>query len=205
MPVFHEHNAIFLHIGKTGGFSIEKSLGLPNMDYKVFNKDVVYGLNKGTMTQHANLEYIQKYITADQARDYYKFTIVRNPWDRMVSAFFYLYDGHVKRFETFEKWLDHKYKMVINGKYKQGSHYTPQIEYTHKNGTQVVDFVGRFESLDDSFETIVHHLNLKNTPLKHINISKKRGGHYNIYYNDKSKKQVEEMYGEEIDFFKYNF
>ena len=50
MPVFHDLKLVYYHIPKTGGYSMEKYLGLPHLDYRVFNSEYVWGLKKGVMT-----------------------------------------------------------------------------------------------------------------------------------------------------------
>ena len=206
MPVFHNHRAIFLHIGKTAGFSIEKALGMGGKDYKVFDEEVVYGLNKGVMTQHAKLSYIEQFLTDKQKKEYFKFTIVRNPWDRMVSAYHYLHDFHVKKFGDFEKWLEHKHDMVTNNKYREGSHYTPQVEFTHCDGQQVVDYIGRFEDLEGSYKHICNSIGIEYVPLKKLNPSKSRKkSRYIEYYNQGTAKMVEDMYSGDIEVYDYKF
>ena len=203
MPVFHEHKIIFFHIGKTGGFSIEKALGLGQLDYRVFDDRVVHGLNKGVMTQHARPGYVRDIVGDDIFNEYYKFTIVRNPWDRMVSAYHYLYDFHVKKFGDFPTWLKHKYDMVTMNKYKEGSHYTPQIEFTHEDGVQVVDYIGRFEQLNESFDYICKKVDISNISLPMLNKSKHKKKSYIEYYTPETVKLVEEMYCEDIIEFGY--
>ncbi len=205
MPVFHNHRAIFLHIGKTAGFSIEKALGMESKDYREFDKDAVYGLNKGVMTQHARLPYIEQFLTDEQVKEYFKFTVVRNPWDRMVSAYHYLYDFHLKKFGDFSTWLEHKYNMVVNNKHREGSHYTPQVEFTHQNGEQVVDYIGRFEQLDACFQYIREKLELDDAVLKTLNKSKHRKKKYFDYYTPETVKMVEEMYASDIELFNYTY
>lgn len=204
VPVFNKHKVVFLHIGKTGGFSVEKALGLPSGDYRVFNSEYVTGLNKGVMTQHARLDYINQHLTQEQ-RNYRVFTVVRNPWYRMVSAFYYLYHAHVKKFETFDKWLVHKHDMVVNNKYREGSHYIPQIEYTHRDGELIVDYILRTEHLQRDYEHLCFQLNIDSGELPRTNISKLREKPYLEHYNNTTKDMVHEMYAKDVEQYNYKY
>ena len=65
--ISHKHKFIFTHIPKTGGTSITRALN-PNAGIK--NKPL-------------------KEMPLKDKEDYFKFTFVRNPWDRAVSMFFF--------------------------------------------------------------------------------------------------------------------
>ena len=205
MPVFNDRRIIFLHIGKTGGFSVERALGMPPRDYRKFDKEYVYGLNKGTMTQHARLEYIEKFLS-DEQKKYTKLVVIRNPWYRMVSAYYYLFHFHEKKFGSFEKWLEHKYKMVTEKTYREGSHYIPQTEYVYdESGERVVDFIFRTETLDEDFKRFCNFINIPPIELPRTNVSNLRKKPYLEHYNDTTKHMVHEMYRQDIEAFNYQF
>lgn len=74
---FDESKSIFVHIPKCAGVSINKSL---------------YGNLAGGHTT------FDEYIIIFEPKcieNYFKFTFVRNPWDRVVSAYFFLQKGGV--------------------------------------------------------------------------------------------------------------
>lgn len=96
MPVFHDLKCIYVHIPKTGGTSIEAALGILG-DWNVENTLNMFGLIKSpNLKEKKFLSKFLQHLTAAQLRDvlgnqfelYYRFTFVRNPWDRMVSIFF---------------------------------------------------------------------------------------------------------------------
>ena len=69
-------NCIYIHIPKTGGMSIETILGADIKE--LHNKSIK--IKHGYPTDWNYPKYWEKY---------YKFTFVRNPWDRVVSSYFY--------------------------------------------------------------------------------------------------------------------
>lgn len=177
---------IFIHIPKTAGTSIYKWLnsGKVMMNY-----------------HHTALQY--KDILKDSYKDFYKFAFVRNPWDRMVSFYRYymLYDQNKLRKkpkkESFEAWLGrlHEYKHVP----------LTQLSYiTDKSGNQMIDFIGRFENLKEDLRKISNTIEVK-LPDKFYHEIPTHHSHYIEMYNSETKKIVDELYKDDIDYFQYTF
>ena len=93
----------------------------------------------------------------------------------------------------------------------QYGHFTPQVKYTHDSrGKQVVDFIGRYETLQQDINKLRNILDeeLPLVTLPHINQSKRLKKDYRDYYNDGtglSKELVYEMYREDIETYNYVF
>jgi hypothetical protein len=168
-----------------------------------------------------------KYITAQQFEDYFKFSIVRNPWDRMVS--FYKYLGFYKCAD-FKQFLD-KYFMrqLWNSKYW---FVRPQHEFIYNENREcMVNYVGKFERLQESINHIGESLGLevRRVPqtnkshkilprpalrigdqyrcakYRYINRTKKILGDYRAYYDEESISQVAHIYKSDIELFGYEF
>src|SRR5690606_34688851 len=77
--IHHDYKCIFIHINRTGGQSVETAFGQPTQDHRLPQ------------------EY--KEIYKDMWSEYFKFSFVRNPWDRMLSVFFN------RKQQNFQKWL----------------------------------------------------------------------------------------------------
>jgi hypothetical protein len=99
MPVYHAHKLAFIHIPKTAGSSIHHAIG-PTDDFFSYEKDHVMGV----CPQHFYLsELLQK---CPRIEGYHRFTVVRNPYDRLISAFEYnrkFYWGKNLDFDSFVK------------------------------------------------------------------------------------------------------
>jgi len=200
--IFDEHNAVFFHIGKTGGHSIEQSILPESRDYKVFEKTLIYGLKKGVMTQHARPRYVLK--MRPEVKDYYWFTFVRNPWDRMVSAYCYLKPMHDKKYGSFEGWIGHIEKTQRLKGFPEGSHYLSQVSYLDDD--RPMDFVGRFENIKSDWNKICRNLGMGSIELKNTNISRLRNKmDYKEFYDNTTKEIISSMYREDIDRFEYEF
>ncbi|MCH7663752.1 MAG: hypothetical protein IH859_07775, partial [Chloroflexi bacterium] len=70
-------------------------------------------------------------------------------------------------------------------------------------GNLIVDFVGRFENIQEAFNSVCNALKLKNIILPHINRSTRRD--YESYYNKSTANLVKTAFKEDIDFFGYTY
>ena len=67
--ISHEHRAIFVHIQKTGGESVTSAFGQSNR----------------LAEKHVSAQELRTLYGQAVWNSYFKFSIVRNPWDRLVS------------------------------------------------------------------------------------------------------------------------
>jgi hypothetical protein len=171
-------NLIFIHIPKNGGSSVTRWL-----------RENLYGV-KGTVT-HGGMQHIEQEFS--HAVDYPSFAIVRNPWDRIVSSYFFK-----KKKEqidcSFEDWL-YSYPDSSSNWF---TFKTPQVEWLEKSPTWIL----RFENLHTDFKQIQEYTNCS-FPLEHKNATIHKD--YKSYYTTKTKKYVEKLFEEDIYRFKYKF
>ena len=73
--VLDDLGLIFVHITRTGGTSIE--VALAGQDWWQISPQ----------TKHLSARQIRIQVGEEKWSDYFKFSIVRNPWDRVVSMF----------------------------------------------------------------------------------------------------------------------
>lgn len=186
----HIQKFIFIHINKNAGTSIEKTVGL----YFKENK------------HKTALEKIQK-IGLNRWKKKFTFTIVRNPWDRTVS----LYSYRVKTNQTalksnpvdFKDWVKLTYLHKDPFYFDSPKMFMPQLDWiTNKDGDILVDFIGRFEKLNEDFDVICHHLG-RNLKLPHVNSSSQKD--YKIYYDDETINIISSFFKKDIDCFDYKF
>lgn len=193
--ISHRHRFISLHIPKTGGTSINKSLK------GVFGKHCKW-------TGHVKLDSIVGHKHQDRCGDYFKFAFVRNPWDRFLSCYFYfknygIREGHdvstgkiVNQFSDFEDFAC-SFKDVRH--LIKSSHLKSQTGWIDDR----VDFIGRFESLQQDFNAVCDKIGIGPTKLSHKNKSEHKP--YYEYYNSNTQSIVGEIYKEDIKFLGYKF
>ncbi|MFT6052000.1 MAG: chondroitin 4-sulfotransferase 11 [Halioglobus sp.] len=178
---------VFVHINKTGGSSIERALGI--------SQDHSTALEK--YRQLGAKAWEQKFV----------FAVVRNPWDKVVSHYHY----RVKTKQTglddspiaFREWVLRCYLDRDPQYYDQPRMFMPQWHWLiDEKGKSLVDFVGRFENLNQDFATISDRLSLGSS-LGHVKPSSR--GSYQNYYNEETQALIEASFAEDIDAFGYRF
>ena len=188
---------IFIHVPKCGGRSVAKAL---------FNEEHV---------GHATHRQYRMLFTKQEYCSYFKFAIVRNPWDRLVSAFHYLKGGgngppdqkwsesHLEKYDDFDtfvrEWLPSQNH--LDSTYW---HFMTQTHFTStESGTKELDFIGHFETLAEDYKTIAGELGIK-TELPYLNRSKRRMD-FRSYYTDETAEIAAKAYKSDIDAFGYQF
>ncbi|NOD36585.1 MULTISPECIES: sulfotransferase family 2 domain-containing protein [unclassified Ruegeria] len=154
--ISHEHKAIFVHIPKTAGQSIEQvfvdELGLSwenrddlNLRY---NDDPTFGPQQ--LSHLYADEYVKLgHISQRQWDEYFKFSIVRNPYDRILSEFRY---RDVKTTGPLFWFLRKKYS---NDYSDLARHVVSQTRYLFdQNGKCLVDEIIKFEDLNERMPEI---------------------------------------------------
>lgn len=223
-------NCIFVHIPKTAGRSVEmffmNKLGL-NRELEADRQELLIIDNddpaKGTekLSHLSATEYVQcGYVTPKEFSDFYKFSFVRNPWARLVSEYRYRNFLSHKSFKDFVM-----NKLPPPGRDDKYRHVMPQSEMLYDDdGQLLVDFVGKFESLQKDFDQVCQHLGFDDSALPHVNSSDKksrelrrrarnflrRNGESDLhsyvdFYDDESREFVSQLYRADIQNFDYSF
>lgn len=156
-----------------------------------------------TPQQHINMGI----FTMLQMKNAYKFTFVRNPFDKLVSE--YHNSGRITSFEEFI----HRVKLIVkHGQYYkfnqniQPNHLTPQYKYVYgDNNLKMVDYVGRLENYNSNINDIFAHIELE--PPKSINRvgPSKNRRQYQDYYTKNLIQIVEKVYEKDFNLFNYEF
>lgn len=213
--VSYKHKCIYVHIPKTGGSSINHLL-LPIKherkhligNYRSRFQPMEWGL------QHLRASYILGELGYEIFNKFFKFSFVRNPWDKLVSQYFYT--SAVVRHELRE-WvgitIDSTFEEYITKLYNSNPlvlthpHWAHQHEFLYDlKGNQMVNFIGKFENFQEDYNQICDILKIERTELPQINKSSPRKEkHYTEFYNDKTRKMVETIYKKDIEIFQYKF
>lgn len=188
-----EKKFLYLKVPKVAGTSIARGLMRRHV------QDLI--LPKGKMAWRDARRWLGS-IDDSVLDDYFKFTFVRNPWDRLVSVWTYFHttvDLELKIQCTFREF-------VLDGIFTDNelvySHAKPQTPFFYLDGEFYVDFVGRYETLDRDWATVAAHLGLpRRLPQLNVSIHKL----YAAYYDDETREVVRDFYREEIELLNYEF
>ena len=201
--IIDDVNCIFIHIPKCGGMSIESFFRKSQSLYMEWDEVNKIWMQHATASQIKNL-YCQKY------EDYFSFTFVRNPWCRAVSDYFWM-KRHLNLEDTFKNYLllkgnfdTQRLRYPHSNKKGRGDHIVPQSDFIlNSNGEQIVDFIGRFETLQQDFDIVCDKIGIARQQLPHKNKTKHK--HYTEYYDDETRQIVAEKYAKDIEYFGYEF
>ena len=206
----HDYKCIFVHIPKCGGQSIElvflRLLGLTweNRAPLLLRPSLDPSFGPPRLAHLSASEYVAcGHVTQAQFDSYFKFSFVRNPWDRIVSEYKYCRYCGVKDFKTFI--FNKLPKPAWTDDYR---HIVPQYELlVDANGSMLVDYVGKFEGLQKDFNEVCNKLGIPLVTLPHANKSPESGQsrHYAEYYDNETKEFVESLYIKDIETFGYAF
>lgn len=159
---------IYVHIPKTGGTSIESYLNLKTKKKGNFEK-IGYGVKifkgKKKALQHLTASEIKNLIGEDKFNQMDKFSIVRNPYSKIISEYSHFlhltgpkYHGDDSPLivngviiNNFDQFLNHVDNIVKNKLYDQNmfyDHFKPQFEFIQDNTDNLIDNIYKFEQLD---------------------------------------------------------
>jgi len=175
---------VFVCVAKTASTSIRRYFGYkkdpPPEEYHMF-------LEEG-LRQHP------------YAKDYFKFAFVRNPYARIFSVYKnfkqrgnHLWDTEIKKIETFENFI----LELETKEYSKYIHLQPQFHYVKLGNEIGVDFLGRYENLNEDFNKIETFLGLPFRELQKIRVSKDTDLKPN--YTDEMKEVVQRIYAEDFE------
>lgn len=201
------HRCIFVHIPKCAGSTVEALLWPhPRNEADLWMGFVDEHHNKYQTggLQHLLASQIRQEVGRDRFDRYYKFSFVRNPFDRLVSQYAYMakrpdlraFVGMSEE-APFSEYLD----LIAQRVHVQ---WMPQSSFVHDDdGRNLVDFIGRFESFERDLGVVLEHLGIKVTEVPHQNRTER--GAYQDYYSRADRERVESLYRDDLERFDYDY
>lgn len=195
-----QKNFLFVHAPKTGGNSIQSILqqysedriipkggDTPVVDRFEVRSDT-YGTHK-----HSSLSDYRERIDPEQFNSLYKFAVVRNPWELMISFFF---SPHRK----VSEWDRDSFIKLVGRRPITASYFTLEENVDGPIDADL-DFLMRQEHLADDFKVACEKIGIPHAALPTHNASKR--DHYSKYYDDETIELVAQKYHREIEFGNY--
>jgi chondroitin 4-sulfotransferase 11 len=179
--ISHAHKCIFIHQRKCAGSSIINAFGFEVKDPEW------HFMNDGVLSPD--------YEAAPPR--YFRFSVVRNPWDRFISGWKYLAATR-----------DRALRDVLANLPQEGKDYRhltrPQhITLYDQNGRLVVDYLIRFESLQHDFDAVCKLISKPRLELPHLNQGNRQ--HYSKYFDAECRQLFMDHFARDIELFGYHY
>lgn len=208
MLVSDERKALFIHVQKTGGVTVQRSLEAALRDPRK-----IRGAGR-----HATLADV---LAAEpELVDYWTFGFVRNPWARMVSWFGMGRRLAAKAAQGDERALrqqrNNPFLLSLSQDWEDFERFvheapeswerlrTPQVDYLTTPAKRA-DFIGRTERLAADLARIYEHLGLpvvQDPP--RLNASEDAVD-YRTFYSSETRRRVGDLFAADVEAFGYTF
>ena len=206
MIISNKHKFIFVAIPKTATHAIRFALR-KHLDEKTDWEQVGLFVQKSLPFEelaklgngHIKCTDIKPFLGQKTWQEYFKFAIVRNPYDRFISYCFFMNREDI----SFKKnALEQMKKIIINKKVHKNLWFINQHHFiSDKNGVLMVDFVGKYERLVEYYQQICTKIGIPSEKLSKINSS--IHNNYKEYYDDELRQAVFEFYRQDFELFGY--
>lgn len=207
MLISQKHNFIFIHIFKNAGSSITRALipycsnPIHLFTHRVLKRVGIFNLDPIPYPKHVKAPELIHEMGYEAYKSYFSFAVVRNPWDWNVSLYKYMLkskDHHqheaVKKMKGFDEFIRVKCTMP----------HTYQRDFIcSESGEKLVDYIARFENINEEFQVICKKIGVQAKRLPHLNISNTT--HYREYYTDETRELVRVFFKPDIELFGYEF
>lgn len=171
--IFDDLKCIFIHVPKSAGTSIEKTLGGTHYGGHSFGQTI-------------KRDYPQKW------KEYYKFGIVRDPLTRFGSAYYYIKQkGFNKVFNNKNIIISKDINDYIHNYFLNDNilHMWKQTDFVCDKEGPIVD-IYKYEELEQGWKEIQTKLGIEYKPLPIMNKSKD----YKLTYDIKSQQMLRDYY-----------
>lgn len=231
--ISHKNKFVFVHIPKAAGQSIEKFF--LEQEGSSWGERAEFLLKPNTnpalgpprLAHLTATEYVsKKHMPISEYQEYFSFSVIRNPWSRVLS--FYKYLGFAELI-SFDSFVCNYLEIVFN---EEHWFLKPQCDFIYDtNGKLQVDFLAKMENLKNDFPIICNKLKIKEQELPHYNSSpskritrkglkllvkypmlilevfktKRKYKSYKDAYSEEAKEIVARLYKDDIDKLAYEF
>lgn len=154
-----------------------------------------------TFLGHYTSSEIKKRVPEKIWNNFFKFGFVRNPWDWQVSLYHYML-SHKTHFQHNLVKKMGNFETYIEWRGSEDKHLQKEFFYDQKCKL-LVDYIGKFENLEQDFRSICNIIGIPDIELPHI--GKSKHDNYRKYYNDYTRDLIAKHFEEDIKLFSYTF
>lgn len=225
MIISHSRKFIFIKSRKTAGTSLETALSnfcsgddvvTPLGDFE-FNKDATgrwqhKAMNVGNHEQHDGAITIRDRVGPKIWNEYFKFSITRNPWDRVVSLYTWRSRNERKTSQSgglLRKIMgtdDELQRTRQNFAHYLTGDWETNDDFYVVDDELCVDCVLRYEHLEDDVVSLCSRIGMPTIELPRLKSGFRHTEiHYSRYYDERSKALVGERHCNDLRLFGYRF
>ena len=209
--VSHRYKFIYFKNLKVAGTSVESFFGQfcvdPSKKYtyqgqadqQISKYGILGGRGGGKGNQwmrHKSAKKVKRDLGSQKFNSYFKFCVVRNPWDKVVSQFFFANPGK-NSVSAFNRHIARKNIGTKNW----GAHTL--------NDKPICDYYIRFENLESGIKEVCRKLGIKpdlaNFPQFKSQYRPRARKDYHSMYSTKTRKLIRERHKKEIQYFGYKY
>lgn len=203
---FKEEGVLFVHNRKCAGNSMRAALR-----FRRFRDN------------HQPIAKMRKYVSDEQWERAFKFSFIRNPWDRWVALYLFRFTDKTKKrnrrmvpdyhiYDTPDRFRHYTMREIEHRLDLLGQQHTLPPSYWGKftldGETNELDFIGKYENLVDDWESLCDQLELPRLKdvLRNVNPTPRPDRrHYTEYYDDVTRDAIAKLYKKDIEEFEYEF
>ncbi len=208
MLISTRHRFIFFHVPKAAGSSITRAF----QRYSDYPFARLYHYAFDILGERPSLHLFPRHISPAELRDrlgqakfdpYFKFAFVRTPFDWHVSQFHFHKQKKDAFFHATFKEMDFSDYVEWAVENTEVARSRQKRFLSDEDGELLVDFVGKVELLDQDVQELSHRLGL-NVEIPSKNPSERKRD-YREYYDERSRRLIEESHQEDLEAFGYAF
>ena len=199
----------FVDIPRTSSTSIKVELG-KNFGSVFSKNDVFEKRHRGFQffPNHLPARVMRDYVGKEQWNNIFSFTIVRNPWDRVVSLYHYRLKSRLLRQDMGFREYILKLKDSEFGQepFRFFGHYYGCSDFvTDENDNIIVSYIARYETRENDLKYVAEKINFPELGKLTVQKATPKKKHYSEYYDEDTIKIIKNIYHKDIELFGYKF
>ena len=206
MIISPNHKYVFVAVPKTGTHAVRQALR-PHMGAGDMEQVGLFVKRQFPIADlakvghgHISLEQLRKFMDPAKFAEYFKFAFVRNPFDRFIS-----YCSFITRERGAFKTDPQKVmRRVLANPPSEHVLFWPQNTFlVDGEGKLLTDYIGRVETMQQSFEFIASKIGVPAVQLEKVNATERSA--YRDYYDQELIDGVAKLYADDLKLFEYDF
>lgn len=206
MIISPNHKYVFVAVPKTGTHAVRQALR-PHMSPGDMEQVGLFVKRQFPIADlaklghgHISLEQLRKFMDPAKFAEYFKFAFVRNPFDRFISYCSFI----TREGNAFKTDPQKVMRRILAEPPSEHVLFWPQSTFVvDGSGNLLTDYVGRVETMQQSFEFIASKIGIPAVQLEKVNATERSA--YRDYYDQELIDGVAKLYADDLRLFDYDF